>query len=418
MAEISAQAVKALRERTGAGMMECKKALADAAGDVERAIELLRERGLAKAAKRAGRATSEGAIALATSEACRGHRRARLRDRLRREDRRLPGPRGSGREAPRSRIPGRSRPTSCSRRRQAARSRSQAASGKLGENMVLKRSARLAVAGAGRHGRLRARGRPARRDRGARDRGDGRRARPRSPRTWRCTSPPHDPSPVAIDRDGVPKPLLDKETEILRRQAEQEGKPPAVTERIVEGRLKKFYAEVCLLEQAFVKNPDQSVRAAARGGRQEARPAGARDGLRALQAGGGRHGMSLAYRRIVLKLSGEVLAGDQGFGIHPDVFQGIARADPRRCGDRHADRHRDRRRQHHPRHLGGLARHGSRHRRLHGHDGERHEQRRAPGRAREARPLHARAAPRSRSRRSPSPTSAAAPSGTSRRAAS
>ena len=70
----------------------------------------------------------------------------------------------------------------------------------------------------------------------------------------------HDPSPVAIDRDGVPKDLLEKETEILRRQAEAEGKPAHVTERIVEGRLKKFYSEVCLLEQSFVKNPDQSVK--------------------------------------------------------------------------------------------------------------------------------------------------------------
>ena len=72
MAEISAQAVKALRERTGAGMMECKKALGDTAGDVDRAIELLRERGLAKGAKRAGRVTSEGAIALALEDTAAG----------------------------------------------------------------------------------------------------------------------------------------------------------------------------------------------------------------------------------------------------------------------------------------------------------------------------------------------------------
>jgi elongation factor Ts len=69
----------------------------------------------------------------------------------------------------------------------------------------------------------------------------------------------HDPSPVAIDREGVPQDLVEKESEILRRQAEQEGKPPAVTEKIVQGRLKKFYGEVCLLEQSFVKNPDQSL---------------------------------------------------------------------------------------------------------------------------------------------------------------
>ena len=65
VAEISAQAVKALRDQTGAGMMDCKKVLADAGGDLKRAIELLRERGLAKAGKREGRATSEGVIAIA-----------------------------------------------------------------------------------------------------------------------------------------------------------------------------------------------------------------------------------------------------------------------------------------------------------------------------------------------------------------
>lgn len=68
MAEITAQAVKALRDRTGAGMMECKRALGEAAGDVDKAIEVLRERGLAKAVKRSGRTTSEGAVAIALED--------------------------------------------------------------------------------------------------------------------------------------------------------------------------------------------------------------------------------------------------------------------------------------------------------------------------------------------------------------
>src|SRR5262245_34072290 len=72
VAEISAERVKALRERTGAGMMDCKRVLADANGDMERAAELLRERGLAKAVKREGRATSEGAIAIALAGAAGG----------------------------------------------------------------------------------------------------------------------------------------------------------------------------------------------------------------------------------------------------------------------------------------------------------------------------------------------------------
>jgi elongation factor Ts len=69
----------------------------------------------------------------------------------------------------------------------------------------------------------------------------------------------HDPSPVSIDRSGIPADLLAKEAELFRRQAQQEGKPAPIVERIVEGRLKKYYAEVCLVEQAFVKDPDRSV---------------------------------------------------------------------------------------------------------------------------------------------------------------
>ena len=67
MARISAAEVKALRDKTGAGMMECKRALVEAEGDSERAIRLLRERGIAKASKRVGRATSEGRITVSVS---------------------------------------------------------------------------------------------------------------------------------------------------------------------------------------------------------------------------------------------------------------------------------------------------------------------------------------------------------------
>ncbi len=67
MATVSAKDVKALRDKTGAGMMDCKRSLADVDGDVEKAVELLRERGLSKAGKREGRTTSEGAIAISLS---------------------------------------------------------------------------------------------------------------------------------------------------------------------------------------------------------------------------------------------------------------------------------------------------------------------------------------------------------------
>jgi elongation factor Ts len=257
MAEISAAAVKALRDQTGAGMMECKKALADATGNVERAVELLRERGLAKGAKRAGRATSEGTIALALDGAAAGIVELGCEtDFVAKTD----DFQGLAKAIASAALgnPDAQTPADLLARANL-REQVQAASGKLGENVELKRCARLAVPGTGRTGGyVHAGGRL-----GvivALESAAGGDGLERLAKDVAMHVAAHDPSPVAIDRDGVPKPLLEKETEILRRQAEAEGKPPQVTERIVEGRLKKFYTEVCLLEQAFVKNPDQSVR--------------------------------------------------------------------------------------------------------------------------------------------------------------
>ena len=68
-----------------------------------------------------------------------------------------------------------------------------------------------------------------------------------------------DPSPVAIDRAGVPETLLESERRIYRKQAEQEGKPAKILDRIVEGKVGKFLKEVVLVEQGFVKDPDRTV---------------------------------------------------------------------------------------------------------------------------------------------------------------
>ena len=66
-------------------------------------------------------------------------------------------------------------------------------------------------------------------------------------------------NPISIDRDGIPPETLKKEMEIYATQARESGKPEKVLEKIVEGKMKKFYSEVCLLEQAFVKNPDNTI---------------------------------------------------------------------------------------------------------------------------------------------------------------
>jgi elongation factor Ts len=260
MAEISAAVVKALRDRTGAGMMECKKALSDAAGDVDRAIELLRERGLAKAVKRAGRATSEGVIVLALSGAAIGMVELGCEtDFVAKTDDFL-AVAGALARAASERPEAKTRDDLLAVKAGATplRELMQGASGKLGENIELKRFARLAGGGAGQAGGyVHAGGRlgviVALESAAS---GDGLGALARDLAMHVAA---HDPSPVSIDRSGVPGEQIEKEAELFRRQAEQEGKPAPVIERIVEGRLKKYYAEVCLIEQAFVKDPDRSV---------------------------------------------------------------------------------------------------------------------------------------------------------------
>ena len=261
MAEISAAVVKALRDRTGAGMMECKKALGDAGGDETRAIELLRERGLAKAVKRAGRATSEGTIALATAGSASGIIELGCEtDFVAKTDDFVAVANALAQAAashPEAKTPDDLLALGDGGR--PLREAMQAASGKLGENVELKRFARLAPAGKGKTGGyVHAGGRL-----GvivSLDTAASGAALDTLAKDLAMHVAAHDPSPVSIDRDGVPKELIEKEAELFRRQAQQEGKPPPVIERIVEGRLKKYYAEVCLIEQAFVKDPDKTVK--------------------------------------------------------------------------------------------------------------------------------------------------------------
>jgi elongation factor Ts len=261
VAEITAQAVKALRERTGAGMMDCKRALTDADGDVERAIEALRERGLAKAVKRAGRETSEGTIATALEGAagaivelgCETDFVAKTPDFQKLAETvaalALAHPEARDAEALlQVAVEG-----------GTLEERISNAVGTMGENIVLKRATRLAVDGEGTVGAyVHAGGKLGvlvGLETGARGEGVETLARDLAMHVAAA-----DPSPLAVDRDGVPAELVEKEAELFRRQAEQEGKPEKVREKIVEGRIRKFYNEVCLLEQPFVKDPDKSIR--------------------------------------------------------------------------------------------------------------------------------------------------------------
>ena len=260
MGTISAKLVKDLRDKTGAGMMDCKRVLQDAEGDPKRAAELLRERGLAKAGKRQGRATSEGAIAIALSGAvgavvevgCETDFVARTDEFVRLAESLAQA------AAADSSLDSAEGLLDAEIDGEKVRERVTAAIAKLGENVVVKRAERLALDGPGVvGGYLHAGGKLgvivalATSASGA------------EIETLAKDLAMHvaaaDPMPVAVSRDDVAPELLDSERSIYRKQAAQEGKPEKVIDRIVEGRVNKFLSEIALLEQAFVKDPDRSV---------------------------------------------------------------------------------------------------------------------------------------------------------------
>ena len=259
MAEISAKDVKNLREQTGAGMMDCKRALSEAGGDTQKAGAILRERGLAKAVKREGRATSEGVIALALNGrrgallelACETDFVARTDAFVALAERFAQAAAGDAKLASAgallaARVGG-----------ETVEEAIKSAVGRIGENIQLKRVERIEVASGlvggyvhagGKLGVLVALEAPG----GV----DGLEALAKDVAMHVAA---HDPTPIAVDRDGVPSELLDSERAIYRKQAEGSGKPPQVIEKIVEGKLQKFLSEICLLRQGFVKDPDKTI---------------------------------------------------------------------------------------------------------------------------------------------------------------
>jgi len=248
---ITASQVKELRERSGAGMMECKKALVETGGDMEAAVEHLRKAGLAKADKKAGRVAAEGAIIQAASDSgavlveinCETDFVAKddsfraFADRVAA----LALEAGSDDVARLGEAEYEGGETVEARRQQLV--------SKLGENIQLRRIARLGdnadVIGAyihgGRIGALVGLGG-----------GDAELARDLAMHVAAL-------NPDFVDADAVPGDVLEKEKEILRSQAEESGKPPEIVEKMITGRLNKRLAEITLVGQPFVKDSDQTV---------------------------------------------------------------------------------------------------------------------------------------------------------------
>jgi len=126
-----------------------------------------------------------------------------------------------------------------------------------------------------------------------------------------------------VRREEVPAARIDKEREIFRAQLESSGKPAAILDKIVEGKLAKFYSEVCLLEQPFVKDDKLTVQTWF----SRPPPGPARTSSSAASSGSTSarsSGLPAAYQRILLKLSGEILAGKAGHGIDENVMADLA----------------------------------------------------------------------------------------------
>jgi len=249
---ITADSVKQLRERTGAGMMECKKALVEANGDLEAAAEIMRKSGLAKADKKATRVAAEGRIVFAGSADgktgvlvevnCETDFVAREADFTAFSEEVAAVALASGADSVEAVL------AHAGSDGTVLEERRRALIAKIGENITVRRMQRISssgVLGSYLHGmRIGAVV--------AIEGGDIALARDLAMHVAAI-------NPAFVDASEVPAEHLAKEKEILVAQAAGEGKPAAIVEKMVEGRIRKFLAEITLVGQPFVKDPDTTV---------------------------------------------------------------------------------------------------------------------------------------------------------------
>jgi elongation factor Ts len=239
--------VKELRERTGAGMMECKKALTDANGDMEGAIEIMRKSGQAKAVKKAGRIAAEGRIVVATSDD--GSRAAIVEvnsetDFVAKDENFVGFADGVAARALAA------APASVEALMEGALEEARLALvAKIGENIQVRRFECLSAGGGFIGSYLH----------GTRigvlvEMQGGNADLARDVAMHIAAS-----RPVCVSEEQVPADLLAKEKEIFTAQAAESGKPADIVEKMVVGRIKKYLAEITLVGQPFVKDPDTTV---------------------------------------------------------------------------------------------------------------------------------------------------------------
>lgn len=261
---ITSQLVKELREATGVGMMDCKKALVETNGDMDAAVDWLRSRGLAKAAKKADRVAAEGLIGIASagtkaavielnSETDFVARNDEFQGLVRTVAETALGTDGSVEAVRAADFPGTGR---------TVEGEITEAIAKIGENMTLRRADVLAVSDGvigtyahaavapnlGKIGILV----------GLESTGD-KAALEAFGRQLAMHVAAASPSPLAVNPDELPQDVVEHERAIFKEQAIQSGKPAEIAEKMVEGRMRKYYEEVCLLAQTFVIDGETKV---------------------------------------------------------------------------------------------------------------------------------------------------------------
>ena len=253
---ITAEQVKSLREKTGAGIMDCKKVLTETDGDEEKAAQLLRERGIAKAEKKSSRLASEGLVAIYISDDKKTGAVVEVNsetDFVARNETFVNFVNDVAKQVVENNpadVDALLAEKSISDPSQTVKEVLTNNIAVIGENMSIRRFARYETEGF----------------LGSYVHGEGSiavlvdftkgdEAVAKDIAMQICAA-----KPEFVNREDVPQSRVDEEMEVLKAQAVNEGKPAEIAEKIVQGRIGKFYEEICLVDQAFVKNPDQKVK--------------------------------------------------------------------------------------------------------------------------------------------------------------
>ena len=251
---ITAELVKQLREKTGAGMMDCKKVLTETDGDMEKAAELLRERGIAKAAKKSSRVAAEGLVATYVSDDKKVGSVVEVNaetDFVAKNEEFRSFVADIAKQVA-TKNPATVEDLLSQKYLDTDSTVQEVLTGKIatiGENMSIRRFTRFEseglvesyVHGDGKIGVL-----------VNFEKGEEELAKDVCMQIAAA-------KPEYLSREDVPQEQVEKEMEILKVQAMNEGKPAAIAENMVHGRIGKFYSEICLVEQPFVKDPDMKV---------------------------------------------------------------------------------------------------------------------------------------------------------------